>query len=98
MSLSLPTETKPSLPRPTYWLTRFVILRLLRFVYLIAFLVSANQIVPLVGENGILPAKTFMDRVAEHFGSRTAAFVQLPSLFWINVSDGFLVSIAWVGA
>src|SRR5262252_2640486 len=83
---------------PSYWLTRFLILRLLGFVYLIAFLVAANQIVPLVGENGILPAKPFMDRVAAHFGSRTEAFLQLPSLFWLNVSDGFLVTIAWVGA
>ncbi|MEI7775804.1 MAG: lipase maturation factor family protein, partial [Verrucomicrobiota bacterium] len=41
---------------PTYWLTRFVLLRLLGFVYLIAFLVAANQILPLIGHNGLLPA------------------------------------------
>ena len=33
-----------------YWLTRFVILRLLGFIYAIAFLVAANQIVPLIGD------------------------------------------------
>ncbi|MBX6326637.1 MAG: hypothetical protein IRY93_11440, partial [Chthoniobacterales bacterium] len=31
----------------SYWLTRFVILRLLGFVYAVAFLVAANQLVPL---------------------------------------------------
>ena len=34
---------------PTYWLTRFVILRLLGIVYAVAFLVAINQIVPLIG-------------------------------------------------
>jgi hypothetical protein len=41
------------------WLTRFVILRLLGFVYAIAFLVAANQIVPLVREAWIDPASIF---------------------------------------
>src|SRR5262249_6314513 len=31
-------------PRPTYWLTRFVLLRLLGFVYLFAFLSLATQV------------------------------------------------------
>ena len=35
----------------SYWLTRFVILRLLGFVYAIAFLVAAQQLVPLIGEH-----------------------------------------------
>jgi len=47
---------------PTYWLTRFVILRWLGFVYLVAFLVAVNQIVPLVGEHGVTPAPLFMER------------------------------------
>jgi len=36
----------------SYWLTRFLILRLLGFVYAVAFLVAAQQLVPLVGERG----------------------------------------------
>src|SRR5207249_1096460 len=82
----------------SYWLTRFVILRLLGFVYLIAFLVAANQIMPLVGEHGLLPAKLFLNRVEAHFGSRLASFSQLPGLFWFDVSDRFLVAVAWIGA
>src|SRR5437899_7736252 len=83
---------------PSYWLTRFLILRLLGFVYLIAFLAAANQIVPLVGEQGLLPARLFLERVAAHFGSNLGGFLQLPSLFWIHLSDRFLVLTAWVGA
>jgi len=82
----------------SYWLTRFIILRLLGFVYFIAFLGAINQIVPLVGEAGLLPAKAHLERGAAHFGSRAEGFLQLPSLFWFDVSDGFLVAMACVGA
>ncbi len=93
-----PGQRSGSANRPSWWLTRFIILRLLGFVYLIAFLVAANQIVPLVGDNGLMPARLFLDRVAAHFGSRAQGFLQLPSLFWMNLSDGLLVVMAWAGA
>jgi hypothetical protein len=81
----------------SYWLTRFVILRLLGFVYLVAFLVAANQIIPLVGTHGLLPASVFLERVSGHYGSKFGAFMQLPSLFWVNASDRCLVTAAWTG-
>src|SRR5262249_53200308 len=83
---------------PSYWLTRFVILRLLGSVYFFAFLAAANQIVPLVGERGLLPANTYLERVAAHFGSKSAGFAELPSVFWFNISDRCLVVTAWAGA
>jgi hypothetical protein len=91
-------QTAATTLSPSYWLTRFLILRLLGFVYFVAFLVAANQIVPLVGEHGLLPAKLFLERVATHFGSNLGGFLQLPSLFWIHLSDPFLVVMAWAGA
>ena len=45
-----------------YWLTRFVILRLLGFVYAIAFLAAVNQLVPLIGDAGLTPAHDFLSR------------------------------------
>ena len=80
-----------------YWLTRFVILRLLGFVYAIAFLVAAQQLVPLVGEHGLTPASHYFERIQEHFGSRSAAAIQLPSLFWFGISDQGLTTFAWIG-
>ncbi len=82
---------------PTYWITRFVLLRLTGFVYLVAFLVAAHQIVPLIGHEGLLPADRFLQRVGQHFGSKAAGFSNLPSLFWWNVSDAWLLGAAWVG-
>jgi hypothetical protein len=85
-------------PSPTtYVLTRFVLLRLLGLVYLTAFLVAAHQFVPLAGELGLTPAATFLERIAAHFGSKTAAFVQLPTIFYWNHSDGFVQGMAWLG-
>ena len=70
------TET-PSIPReaPTYWLTRFFILRLLGFVYFFAFLSLAIQVLPLIGSNGLLPATSFLHSVQNYFGSKAGAVV-----------------------
>jgi hypothetical protein len=43
-----------------YQITRFMILRLLGFVYAIAFLVAAMQLVPLIGQHGPTPADKFL--------------------------------------
>jgi hypothetical protein len=88
----------PSSEPCSYWLTRFIILRLLGFIYFVAFLAAANQIVPLVGEHGLLPAKLFLERLEAHLGSRLEVFFQLPSIFWFHLSDRFLVVSAWAGA
>lgn len=84
-------------PRDTYWLTRFVILRWMGFVYLIAFYVAAKQLVPLVGENGLTPIGVYNAHVTEYFGGSFNAFLNLPSLFWLDSSDTMLRVIPWVG-
>ena len=83
--------------RPTYWLTRFLILRLLGFVYAVAFAIAINQIIPLIGANGLLPVGIFLRRVSELLGSPAAGFWRLPSLFWIDHSDTMLLIMAWTG-
>ena len=82
---------------PSYWLTRFVVLRLLGFVYLVAFLCLAEQLLPLLGSHGLLPIPLFLHHVAARAGSRAAAFLQVPSLFWLDASDGVLQAAAWTG-
>ena len=71
----------------SYWLTRFVILRLLGFVYAVAFLVAANQLVPLIGEHGLTPVWQFLGAIHSQLGSRTAGMLHVPTLFWFGVSD-----------
>jgi hypothetical protein len=83
--------------RPTYWLTRFVILRLLGAIYAVAFLVAINQIIPLIGKDGLLPLDIFIQRVSAALGSPGAGFARLPSLFWFAHSDANLLTAAWIG-
>jgi hypothetical protein len=81
----------------TYWLTRFVLLRVLGLVYAVAFLAAARQLVPLIGSHGILPVDPYLFRVREYLGSTEAAFFRLPSLFWFWHSDAALLTVAWSG-
>lgn len=83
--------------KPTYWLTRFIILRLLGLIYAIAFLVAINQILPLIGSNGLLPARLYFRQVTQAVGSQSSGFWYLPSVFWFNQSDTALLTVSWIG-
>ena len=71
-----------------YWLTRFCFQRALGILYLVAFLIAANQFIPLVGEHGLLPVRSFLRRVR---------FWDAPGLFWMNCSDWFMTLAIWGG-
>jgi hypothetical protein len=90
----LPSET---VGRPTYWLTRFMILRLLGIIYAIAFLVAINQIIPLIGSNGLTPIGIYLKNISAALGSDGAGFRRLPSIFWWWHSDTTLLTFAWIG-
>src|SRR4029077_13737869 len=81
----------------SYWLTRFVILRLLGFVYAVAFLVAAKQLVPLIGENGLTPATPFLNMVQTQLGSRSDSMLRTAQFFWFGISDNALSIFFWVG-
>jgi hypothetical protein len=81
----------------TYWLTRFVMLRMLGVIYAVAFLVAINQVIPLAGSDGLLPLPYYLSYVKNALGSQTAAFMRLPSIFWFWHSDAALLIFAWTG-
>ncbi len=71
LRISRPLTGRPRLPLAapclpgrisphSYWLTRFIILRLLGLVYFVAFLSLAQQILPLIGSQGLLPVELFL--------------------------------------
>ena len=66
-------------PAPSkYWLTRFIFLRFLGGMYFIAFLILVNQGLPLIGENGLLPAKNLIDILGPRYETIFAAFLKIP--------------------
>src|SRR5580698_9467795 len=87
------TPLKSAASPDSYWLTRFVILRWLGFVYLVAFYVAARQLAPLVGANGLTPASLYL----HEFNDPWDGFLNLPSIFWINCSDTWLHVVPWIG-
>lgn len=82
---------------PTYWLTRFFILRLLGLVYVVGFLTVIDQGLPLIGSDGLLPAVDYLQRAGADAGSDWDGFLAQPSIFWLHASDGFIVGMACVG-
>ncbi len=72
------------------WLGRFVVLRLLGLVYLMAFLTLVWQGPALLGPRGLQPIGSYLADVTAEAGSRAAAFWQLPSIFWWRSSDAAL--------
>ena len=74
--------------RTTFYLSRWLFLRGLGCIYLIAFLSLWVQIHGLVGSNGILPAGQYLEAVHQQIG--TEGYYLVPTLFWLNPSDAFL--------
>ncbi len=88
----------PGLPLANeFQVARFLILRGVGLCYAMAFLVLVIQGPGLIGEQGILPMGRYLEMVAQHYGSESAAFQKLPSLFWWNHSDGMLLAVGWTG-
>lgn len=76
--------------RGRYTVVRWLFPRLLALIYLIAFWSWGAQYDGLVGENGILPVKDFLETVqAFEEREQKTLFWQLPSVFHWHYSDAF---------
>src|SRR5205809_3716471 len=73
---------------PTYFWARRWFLRTLGLTYLVAFVSLWVQVNGLVGSNGVSPLDQFLPAVYERFGS--IAYSLLPTLCWVDSSNGFL--------
>jgi len=86
---------------PRHQLVRWLFLRMLGVIYLIAFVSLWTQIDGLVGSNGITPARDTMREVREHVaeqGIGPGRYWRLPTLCWFSASDGFLHFLCGGGA
>lgn len=78
--------------RASFRLTRWVFLRALGFIYVVAFAILVNQGPGLIGSKGLLPAERYLARI-----KRMASFAEHPTLFWSHASDGVLQAAAGIG-
>ncbi len=79
----------------TYNIAAEVFSRSLALIYLIAFVSFGLQVRGLIGAEGILPAREFLNAVHRSLGS--AGIWRLPTLFWWGNADLTLLSITWGG-
>jgi predicted DCC family thiol-disulfide oxidoreductase YuxK len=78
---------------PDYFLARWIFLRALGAVYLVAFMSLWTQAGGLIGHDGILPADQFMSaaqRQCDAQGTGLERYHLLPTLCWFNASGSFL--------
>ena len=80
----------------TFARSRWLFLRLIGIVYLIAFVSLAVQITGLVGEHGILPVGDFLSTMHRQYGAR--AYVLAPTLAWLSPTNAWLLTLCWGGA
>ncbi|MDC0206467.1 lipase maturation factor family protein [Nitrospinae bacterium] len=81
---------------PTWYLARRLFIILLGLVYFTAFSSFGSQIEGLIGKEGILPAQSLLQGVEAQLGAER--FWKLPTLLWLDGSDGFLKFICLAGA
>lgn len=82
--------------RPEYFAIRRWFLRGLGLVHLIAFVSLWVQVEGLIGREGILPVADFLGAVEQRSGPER--FHLLPTLCWLDRSDGFLHFLCGGGA
>ena len=75
--------------------SRWIVLRALGLIYFSAFYALAFQIKGLIGPEGILPAREYLDAVTRQLGSQRIWFA--PTLLWFSTSNHMLMTICWFG-
>lgn len=80
---------------PRFALSRGLFLRLLGFVYFVAFSSLAPQLPGLVGADGLLSAAGYLERAYDLWGGD--AYMQLPTLLWLWPGDELLMGLCWLG-
>jgi len=79
-------------PTHDYWLTRFLLLRLLGLVYVAAFASLLLQLGPLLGSGGLTPAAAQLPA-----DPSIASMLEHPTLLWLSQADWFMYALAGLG-
>jgi hypothetical protein len=74
-----------------------IFVRAVALCYAVTFVSESRQMLGLVGSHGILPISEFI-QVGAHDLSAPYRYFRLPTLFWLNASDGLIAAVPWLGA
>lgn len=82
----------------TYYISRFLYVRGIALIFLIAFISLHMQVCGLFGRDGILPIGDLMSHVSSSLSSPgLSKFFIFPTIFWFDSSNGFLIAACVVG-
>jgi predicted DCC family thiol-disulfide oxidoreductase YuxK len=74
----------------------WIFLRILAFIYFIAFASLGVQVTGLIGERGIMPVGRYLAAISQNFGPR--GYRMMPSIFWFAHGDRMLETVCVAGA
>jgi lipase maturation factor 1 len=77
------------------FLARWFVLRALGVIYLSAFFSLVFQIRGLIGPDGVLPAKAYLQNIASQVGY--ARYWYAPTLLWLSSGSHALMTLCWIG-
>lgn len=80
---------------PGHLIPRWLFLRALGLIYFSAFYSLLFQIRGLLGPQGLLPARMYLEQVASAMGS--TRYWYAPTVLWISSSDRALLALCWIG-
>ena len=77
------------------WLTRSVVLKATAFIYFVAFAVSYNQNIGLIGKDSLMPFEDFLENYSKTIPNPTPfeKFKSLPTLFWFFGTDDYYLNL-----
>ena len=95
------TKVQTSTKKQSFYVTKFVILRLVGFVYFIAFIGAYYQNQGLMGSNGLVPAYKYMEQLRANYDSPIQGFMSHPTIYWFisstKLEDWHLDATAAIG-
>ncbi|SOS77398.1 rhoptry protein ROP14 [Plasmodium sp. gorilla clade G1] len=79
----------------TFWSSQIIYTRILLISCLFSFIVSWNQNVALIGENGLTPAKNYVEKMFDELQNESiwVKFQNFHSLFWFIPASDFNINL-----
>ncbi len=81
----------------TYLWPRWLVLRAVGLVFVLAFAGIIDQAQVMVGPHGLIPLGTSLGELRPQYAHGWELFLRAPTVFWLGTGAGMIVLVEWVG-
>ncbi len=81
----------------TYLWPRWIVLRAVGVVFVLAFAGIIDQAQVMVGPHGLIPLGTSLAELRPQYAHGWELFLRAPTVFWLGTGAGMIVLVEWVG-